>query len=97
MFITRFHALHGNAECEAQPRIRRRSLPFLVPTQRVGTSHYKKAKPNRFAARGGKQLLKVVVLDEDVAQVFTTPESVNQVLRALINSMPQSTNGGDKT
>jgi hypothetical protein len=53
---------------------------------------YEKAKPNRFAARGGKQLLKVVVLDEDVAQVFTTPESVNKVLRALIESMPQATN-----
>lgn len=54
---------------------------------------YKKAKPNRFAARGGKQRLKVVVLDEDVAQVFTTPESVNKVLRALIETMPQATNG----
>jgi hypothetical protein len=54
---------------------------------------YKQAKPNRFASRSGKQLLKVVVLDEDVAQVFTTPESVNKVLRALIESMPQSTNG----
>jgi hypothetical protein len=53
---------------------------------------YKKAKPNRFATQSGKQLLKVVVLDEDVAQVFTTPESVNQVLRALIETMPQSTN-----
>jgi hypothetical protein len=52
---------------------------------------YKKAKPNRFAAHDGKQLLKVVVLDEDVAQVFTTPESVNKVLRALIESMPQAT------
>jgi hypothetical protein len=52
---------------------------------------YKKAKPNRFAASDGKQLLKVVVLDEDVAQVFTTPESVNKVLRALIESMPQAT------
>jgi hypothetical protein len=39
---------------------------------------YKKAKPNRFADHGGKQLLKVMVLDEDVAQVFTTPESANQ-------------------
>jgi hypothetical protein len=57
---------------------------------------YKKAKPNRFAAQGGRQLLKVVVLDEDVAQVFTTPESVNQVLRALIETMPQAANS-DKT
>lgn len=51
---------------------------------------YNKAKPNRFAARSEKQLLKVVVLDEDVAQVFTTPESVNKVLRALIESMPKA-------
>jgi hypothetical protein len=36
------------------------------------------------------QKLTVVVLDEDVAQVFTTPESVNKVLRALIETMPQS-------
>lgn len=49
---------------------------------------YRKAKPNRFAARSGKRL--IVVLDEDVAQVFTTPESVNKVLRALIESMPKS-------
>jgi hypothetical protein len=47
-----------------------------------------KAKPNRFAARAGKPALNVVVLDEDVAQVFTTPESVNKVLRALIDTMP---------
>ena len=45
---------------------------------------YRQAKPNRFAARCGRQL-KVVVLDEDVAQVFTTPELVNQALRSLIN------------
>jgi len=50
--------------------------------------NYKKAKPNRFAERSETQRLKVVVLDEDVAQVFTTPESVNRVLRALIETMP---------
>jgi hypothetical protein len=53
---------------------------------------YKKVKPNRFAACGGEQVLKVVVLDEDVAQIFTTAESVNKILRALIESMPQVTN-----
>jgi hypothetical protein len=52
---------------------------------------YRKAKPNRFAAMDGKPPLNVVVLDEDVAQVFTTPESVNKVLRALIALMPQTT------
>jgi hypothetical protein len=54
---------------------------------------YQKAKPNRFAARAGKPALNVVVLDEDVAQVFTTPESVNKVLRALIDTMPHLANG----
>ncbi|QUY44049.1 hypothetical protein [Acaryochloris marina] len=51
---------------------------------------YRKAKPNRFVARNVEQQLKVVVLDDDVAQVFRTPESVNNVLRALIDTMPQS-------
>ena len=45
---------------------------------------YTKAKPNRFATANR---LKVVVLDEDVAKVFTTPESVNKALRALIEIM----------
>jgi hypothetical protein len=49
-----------------------------------------KRKPNRFAVQDGKQVSKVVILDEDVAQVFTTPESVNKVLRALIDTMPQA-------
>lgn len=52
---------------------------------------YKKAKPNRFATHEETPRLKVVVLDEDVAQVFTTPESVNKVLRALIKTMPKAT------
>jgi hypothetical protein len=54
---------------------------------------YQNAKSNRFAARSETQKLTVVVLDEDVAQVFTTPESVNKVLRALIESMPQAASG----
>jgi hypothetical protein len=49
---------------------------------------YGKARPNRFAGRSKAQHL-VVVLDPDIAQVFTTPESVNQVLRALITTMPR--------
>ena len=48
---------------------------------------YTKAKPNRFA--NSADGLKVVVLDEDVAKVFTTPESVNKALRALIEIMPR--------
>lgn len=47
---------------------------------------YQKGKPNRFVKQQSEQSLKVVVLDEDVAQVFTTPESVNQALRLLIET-----------
>ena len=47
---------------------------------------YSKAKPNRFADKIGRDQL-MVVLDQDVAAVFKTPESVNQVLRAIITSM----------
>ena len=31
-----------------------------------------------------------MLLDPDVAEVFTSPESVNAVLRALIATMPRS-------
>ena len=48
---------------------------------------YAKAKPNRFAARAKKGPL-VVVLEEDIARVFSTPESVKAVLRAIISTMP---------
>ena len=47
---------------------------------------YRKAKPNRFAATPARH----VILDEDVAKVFTTPESVNRALRALIDAFPPS-------
>jgi hypothetical protein len=50
---------------------------------------YSKAKPNRFASRVGQQRT-VVVLDPDIAEVFNTPESVNDILRALIATMPQN-------
>ena len=51
---------------------------------------YSKAKPNRFAGRISKERL-VVLLDPDVSQVFTTPESVNTVLRALVTALPERT------
>jgi hypothetical protein len=46
-----------------------------------------KSRPNRFAGRAGGPRL-AVTLDPDVAEVFTSAESVNTVLRALIASMP---------
>lgn len=51
---------------------------------------YKKAKSNRFAGRISRERI-VVLLDPDVSQVFTTPESVNTVLRALVTALPEGT------
>jgi len=51
---------------------------------------YRKAKPNRFAARFRKGSV-VVTLDPDVATIFTDAEAVNSVLRALIATMPHGT------
>jgi hypothetical protein len=50
---------------------------------------YKQARPNRFAGRIDRQQL-VVVLDKDVSKVFSTPESVNTALRALISAIPKA-------
>ena len=52
----------------------------LLPEYRFD---YAKARPNRFAAPISGQKHILVALDNDVAQVFTTPESVNKALRAL--------------
>ena len=49
---------------------------------------YRKARPNRFAARSKDRL--IVVLDPDVSKVFKTPEAVNTALRALISAIPQT-------
>jgi len=50
---------------------------------------YSKAKPNRFAGKSREGRL-IVIIDEDVAKVFSTPESVNKVLRAVVSSLPHS-------
>jgi len=50
---------------------------------------YTKARPNRFAPRIPEGS-RVVVLDPDIAKVFTSPDSVNAVLRALIATMPKA-------
>ena len=51
---------------------------------------YSKARPNRFAGRISEERL-VVLLDPEVSQVFTTPEAVNTVLRALVTALPPAT------
>lgn len=57
----------------------------LLPEYRFD---YRMAKPNRFAGEGTRKGV-AVLLDEDIAEVFTTPESVNKALRALIEVVPQ--------
>jgi len=50
---------------------------------------YRKARPNRFALRGEEGHL-MIMLDPDVAKVFTMSAAVNAVLRALIATMPKT-------
>ena len=44
---------------------------------------YGKARPNRFI-KG-----QAIILDPDVAKFFSTSESVNKILRAIIAAMPE--------
>jgi hypothetical protein len=50
---------------------------------------YSKSRPNRFARMATEEPL-VVMVEADVSEVFTTSESVNHALRALIAAMPKS-------
>jgi len=68
-------------------KTRKRDSDDMRPEYRFD---YSKARPNRFANRTRERVL-VVMIDPDVAQVFTTPESVNGVLRAVVDAMPKST------
>lgn len=49
---------------------------------------YRKAKRNRFAAKIQDNPL-VVLIEPDVAKVFTSSDQVNTALRALISAMPK--------
>jgi hypothetical protein len=51
---------------------------------------YSKAKPNPYAARLGKDTV-TIVLDPDVAAVFSSSESVNTLLRSVIAALPIAT------
>lgn len=48
---------------------------------------YRKSRPNRFASRMQGNVV-AVVLEPDVAEVFDTSESVNQLLRSVISAIP---------
>ena len=49
---------------------------------------YRKAKPNRFASQMSAGAI-AVVLEPDVAAVFTSSESVNTLLRSVIAALPK--------
>ncbi len=49
---------------------------------------YSKARKNRFAEI--EENNRTIILDPDVAQFFSSSESVNNILRAIINSMQKS-------
>jgi len=49
---------------------------------------YRKAKPNRFVSQMTEGAI-AVVLEPDVAAVFTSSEAVNTLLRSVIAAMPK--------
>lgn len=51
---------------------------------------YSKSMPNRFAGRIVDPRT-VILLDPDLAKVFTTSEAVNTALRALLSAVPPKT------
>jgi hypothetical protein len=68
----------------------KKTPPDSVPTSDDMRPEYRfdygKARPNRFA--DPEQSRRTVVLDEDIAEVFTTSEAVNRALRALLDVVP---------
>jgi len=56
---------------------------------------YTKSKPNRFVNAANTGAL-AVLLDPDVAKVFKNARSVNDVLRALMTTMPARRASADR-
>lgn len=67
------------------PETKSRKVQEMAPEYRFD---YKKAKPNRFAARMKNEPL-IVMIEPDIAKVFTSSKEVNKALRALITAMPK--------
>ena len=71
-------------------RMKKKASPDLGDDLRpeYGAELFSRVKPNRFANADLKfKGRRAVYLDEDVAQVFDTPEAVNTVLRSAIRAM----------
>ena len=74
--------------------MKKKSVSRQSPTKRDDLNSeyrfdYAKAKPNRFASRMSTDTV-AVVLEPDVAAVFKSSESVNELLRSVIAAMPES-------
>ena len=67
------------------PTTKPRKVQEMAPEYRFD---YKKAKPNRFATRMKDEPL-IVMIEPDIAKVFTSAEQVNKALRALISAIPE--------
>jgi len=66
------------------PTSKSRKVQYMASEYRFD---YRKAKTNRFAARMKDEPL-IVIIEPDVAKVFTSSEQVNKALRALISAIP---------
>ena len=67
------------------PKTKTRKVEEMAAEYRLD---YRKAKPNRFAERMKIEPL-VVLIEPDIAKVFSTSEQVNKALRALISAIPE--------
>ena len=67
------------------PKPKNRKVEEMASEYRLD---YRKAKPNRFAERMKTEPL-VVLIEPDLAKVFSTSEQVNKALRALISAIPE--------
>jgi len=67
------------------PKTKNRKVEEMASEYRLD---YRKAKPNRFAERMKTEPL-VVLIEPDIAKVFSTSEQVNKALRALISAIPE--------
>ena len=66
---------------------RRKTNPNAADLKTEYKFDYANAQPNRFAGRRDKRQV-VVLLDPDVARVFTDPAAVNTALRAILSAIP---------
>ncbi len=86
-----------SSELSAHGRQRHKSVRHMKSTESTEQNDdmlaeysfdYSKAKPNRFAKQSSN--VTTIVLDPDVAKVFTTSEAVNKALRAILAALPNS-------